>query len=201
MKQMFALCVLLAFCMFLTFAADASQKKKPAVEQHRAGKKHAVKPKKRRHAAAPVQQPEPPKVPKVAANYGKYNFGARALDGRRMQLSDYAGKVVLVNIGAPWCGPCKTEAPGFVSLYQRYHKRGFEVIGVAVQTNESDVRSFIQTYALPWPVAIADSVARVYGTYGLPDNFLFNAQGGLIKRFVGLTREEALQPLIEEALK
>jgi hypothetical protein len=48
---------------------------------------------------------------------------------------------------------------------------------------------------------IADSVARVYGTYGLPDNYLFNKEGALVKRFVGLTREEALVPLIEEALK
>jgi peroxiredoxin len=182
-------------------AAEAGQQKK----KRTAPKRHAVVQKKQAskttHPAPPVKATEKPKAPAVAANYGKYDFSARTLDGKSVQLAGYAGKVVLVSIWAPWCGPCKTEAPGFVSLYERYHKKGFEVIGVAVQTNESDVRSFIQKYSLPWPVVIADSVARVYGTYGLPDNFLFNAQGGLIKRFVGLTREEALQPLIEEALK
>jgi thiol-disulfide isomerase/thioredoxin len=143
----------------------------------------------------------PAAAPAVKANYGKYDFLARTLEGKEVRLADHAGKVVLVNIWAPWCGPCKTEAPGFVRLYEQYHARGFDVIGVAVQTNEADVRSFIQKYSLPWPTVIADSIARVYGTYGLPDNFLFNREGALVKRFVGLTREEALAPLIEEALK
>jgi thiol-disulfide isomerase/thioredoxin len=142
-----------------------------------------------------------PAAPSVKANYGKYDFRARTLQGDEIRLADHAGKVVLVSIWAPWCGPCKTEAPGFVKLYERYHARGFDIIGVAVQTNEADVRTFIQKYSLPWPTVIADSVARVYGTYGLPDNYLFNKEGALVKRFVGLTREEALAPLVEEALK
>ena len=132
--------------------------------------------------------------------YGKYDFTLTTLDGKTLKLSDHVGKVVLVNIWAPWCGPCKMEAPGFSKLYEKYNSKGFEIIGVAVNTNRKDVNEFIRKYKIAWPNGIKDEIATTYGTYGLPDNYLFDVDGKLIKRFIGLTREEALQPLIEEAL-
>ncbi len=138
--------------------------------------------------------------PKPKADYGKYNFSVTTMDGKRISLSDYAGKVVLVNIWAPWCGPCRKEAPGFLNLFKQYHDRGFEVLSVAVQTNETDVRSFIQAYKMTWPVGINDEVAMNYKTYGLPDNYLFKPDGTVAKHFVGYTAEAALKPLIEQLL-
>jgi len=141
------------------------------------------------------------KVSKPSANYGKYEFSYTTLDGKKLRLSDYAGKAVLVNIWAPWCGPCKLETPGFVKVYKEYRDRGFEILSVAVNTNENDVRAFIQKYGVQFPVGINDNVGRQYGTYGIPDNYLFNPDGSLAKRFVGYTKEHALLPLLEEALK
>ncbi|MBI4547987.1 MAG: TlpA family protein disulfide reductase [Ignavibacteriae bacterium] len=135
------------------------------------------------------------------ANYGNYNFSLTTLDGKKIRLADYAGKVVLVNIWAPWCGPCRMEAPGFVKLYSQYKDKGFDILGVAVKTNESDVRLFMEKYNTRWHIGINDEVAEAYGTYGLPDSYLFGPDGSLIKRFIGFAREEALKPLIEEALK
>jgi len=137
----------------------------------------------------------------VAANFGKYEFTLKTLDGRTIQLSDYTGKVVLVNIWAPWCGPCRMETPGFVKLYDQYRKNGFEIIGVAVETNEKDVQAFIGKYNVRWHIGIDDKIARAYGTYGLPDNFLFGPDGKVIKHFVGFTSEETLRSLIEGVLK
>ena len=138
---------------------------------------------------------------KPRADYGKYDFTLTTLEGKSVKLSDYAGKVVLVNIWAPWCGPCKIEMPGFVKLHQKYKAQGFEVVSVAVQTNESAVRSFIEKTPLPWTVGINDDVAIKYGVYGLPDNYVFLPDGMLTKRFVGYTKEEALEPVIQAALK
>ncbi|MBI4546523.1 MAG: redoxin domain-containing protein [Ignavibacteriae bacterium] len=136
----------------------------------------------------------------VAANFGKYEFTLKTLDGRTIRLSDYAGKVVLVNIWAPWCGPCRMETPGFVKLYEQYKVQGFEILSVAVETNEKDVKAFIKKYGVRWSVGMDDEIARAYGTYGLPDNFLFGPDGKVIKHFVGFTQEETLKPLIEQAL-
>lgn len=148
-----------------------------------------------------VASPKKAAVSRVKANYGKYDFSLTSLDGKQVKLSDYAGKVVLVNIWAPWCGPCRIETPGFVKLHEQYRNKGFEILGVAVQTNETDVRSFVARYKVPWPTGINEAVANAYGTYGLPDNYLFNADGTIAKHFFGYTREEVLQPEIEAALK
>lgn len=149
------------------------------------------------------QTPKPSgvKEAKPPANYGKYEFSITTLDGKKLKLSDYAGRIVLVNIWAPWCGPCKLETPGFVKMYDEYKDRGFEILSVAVSTNENDVRTFIQKYGVRFPVGISDSVGKQYGTYGIPDNYLFKPDGSLAKRFHGYTREEALRPVLEDVLK
>jgi len=139
-------------------------------------------------------------VAKVIANYGKYNFGFKTLDGKNIRLSDYSGKVVLVNIWAPWCAPCKIETQGFVKLYEKYHAKGFEILGIAVQTNESDVRSFIEKFKVRWQIGIKDEITKSYATYGIPDSYLFKPDGSLIKEFMGYTSEEALEPLLKENL-
>ncbi len=140
-------------------------------------------------------------VQPVRANYGSFAFSMRSIDGVKIDLSTYGGRVVLVTIWSATCEPCKKEAAGLVRLYAAYHLRGFEIIGVAVQSNETDVRSFIQENSVPWVSGINDSITAAYGMYGLPDHFLFNVDGTLIKHFVGYTREDALKPYIEQALK
>jgi thiol-disulfide isomerase/thioredoxin len=144
------------------------------------------------------QKKSPTKDAKAKADYGKYAFTFSTLEGKKISLADYAGKAVLVNIWAPWCGPCRKEAPGFLRLYKEYKSKGFEILSVAVQTNETDVRSFVSTYAMTWPVGIRDEVAIAYRTYGLPDNYVFGPDGSVAKHFIGFTSEEALRHVLEE---
>ena len=146
------------------------------------------------------RQPKRPAPARINADYGKYEFSVLTLDGKTVHLSDFAGKVVLVNLWAPWCRPCRIETPGFVSLYRKYGARGFRVIGIAVKTTEGDVRSFMQEFGIPWPVALNDDIARAYGTYGLPDSYLFGRDGTLLKRFIGYAKEDALVPILDREL-
>jgi len=133
-------------------------------------------------------------------DYGTYDFAVTTLDGKLVHLSDFSGKVVLVNIWAPWCGPCRAETPGFVQLYKKYHQKGFEIVSVAVSTTEGDVQSFVEKQGIKWNVGLNDDVASQYGTRGIPDNFLFDKDGTLLKRFVGYTRESDIIPLLEKSL-
>lgn len=134
------------------------------------------------------------------AVHGEHDFTLRTIGGKEVRLSDYAGQIVLVNIWAPWCGPCRAETPGFVSLYEKYHQKGFEIIGVAVNTDKSEVRSFISNYNVRWPVGIGEAVAAIFGTTGIPDNYLFGPDGTILKHWVGFTSEEELERAIKQVL-
>ena len=151
-------------------------------------------------AASDAFQAKAKKDPARAPNYGKYDFSYTTLDGKSLRLSEHGGKVVLVNIWAPWCGPCKLEMPGFVNVYKQYRDRGFELLSVAISTNESDVRAFVKKYGVTWPVGIKDEVGRQYKAYGIPDSYLFNPDGSVANHFVGYTTEATLNTAINEAL-
>jgi thiol-disulfide isomerase/thioredoxin len=155
---------------------------------------------KRSHSTKhPAPQTTPAQLPQ--ANYGSYDFSMPSIDGAKIHLASYAGKVVLVDIWSPSCGPCKMETPGFVKLYEKYHTKGLEIIGVAVQSNETEIRSFIQTNSIRWVTGLDDSIIITYGMYGLPDHYLFNATGGLIKHFIGYARDDVVEPYIEKAVQ
>jgi len=136
-------------------------------------------------------------MPKAIANYGRYSFSLRTIDGKTVRLSDYAGKVVLVNIWAPWCEPCKRETEGFAKLYREFHSKGFYIVGIAVQTTEGSVRSFMQSNHVVWSIGIKDEITNLYRAVGLPQSYLFDRDGSLIKEFVGYTAQEALRQQLE----
>jgi cytochrome c-type biogenesis protein len=136
----------------------------------------------------------------VKADYGKFDFEITTLSGKKISLSDYSGKVVLVNIWAPWCGPCRGETPGFVKIYNKYKDKGFEIIGVAVQTNKEDVQDFIYEHKITYNTGISNEVAERYGTFGIPDNYLFTPDGKVFQHFVGFTDEKKLESAIQQIL-
>ncbi|MEK7263741.1 MAG: TlpA disulfide reductase family protein [Bacteroidota bacterium] len=140
------------------------------------------------------------KTSATKANFGNYNFSYSLLNGKNVSLSDFGGKIVLVNIWAPWCGPCKLETPGFVKLYEKYKERGFEIVSVGVSTDEDDVKEFVKKYKITFPVGISDEVGTQYGTRGIPDNFLFSREGKLVKHFSGYTDEKKLEEALTELL-
>jgi cytochrome c biogenesis protein CcmG/thiol:disulfide interchange protein DsbE len=105
------------------------------------------------------------------------------------QLSRLRGQVVLVNVWATWCPPCRMEIPDLSALHRKYAGKGFSVVGVAVDREGPDVvRPFASEHAIPYPVVMGDAelIAGYGGIRAVPTSFLIDKQGRLVKKYVGL---------------
>ncbi len=131
------------------------------------------------------------------------NFSLLNLQGDLVSLSDYKGKVVLVNFFATYCPPCRLEMSDFVELQKEYGPRGFVVLAISVDQNPQIVLPrFAEAMKLNFPVLIATSkVIKDYGNiYGLPVSFLIDRDQKIMKRFMGMVTKDMLVPLIEKGL-
>jgi peroxiredoxin len=116
-------------------------------------------------------------------------FSLKDLNGNKLDLADYKGKVVLLDFWATWCGPCRVEIPGFVELQERYRDQGLAVIGVLHQDEPSNVPEFYKEFKMNYPVAIGDADEKVAGLYGcclgLPTTFVIGRDGRIYAKHEG----------------
>lgn len=121
---------------------------------------------------------------------GKYAplFELKDLDGKKTALSQYRGKVVLLNFWATWCSPCRSEMPSLTDLYSDFKDRGFVVLAVSVDTSERSVKSFVSAEKIGFPVLVdkdKDVYFDQYGIVGIPVSFLIDRNGLIAEKFVG----------------
>ncbi len=117
------------------------------------------------------------------------DFTLKDANGSAVKLSDYRGKVVLLNFWATWCGPCKIEIPWFMEFEQQYKNRGFEVLGVAMDDDGwAAVKPYIAEHKMNYRVVLGnDEVANSYGGIdSLPTTFVINREGEIVDTHVGL---------------
>lgn len=117
------------------------------------------------------------------------NFSLKDANGTPVRLSDYRGKVVLLNFWATWCGPCKLEIPWFMDFEQRYKDRGFAVLGVSMDEDGWEaVKPYIADRKVNYRVVLGDDlVGNLYGGIdSLPTTFLIDRDGRVASVHVGL---------------
>ena len=116
------------------------------------------------------------------------DFTFPGLDGKKVSLSDYKGKVVLVNIWATWCPPCVEEMPSMEKLYRKFKGQNFEILAVSIdEPGLKAVAPFMKKSQLTFPALIdtKGTIKSVYGITGVPESFIIDQQGILIKKIIG----------------
>jgi peroxiredoxin len=135
------------------------------------------------------------------ANLG---FTLKNLDGKPVKLTDYAGKVVLLDFWATWCGPCKVEIPFFIDLYEKYRSRGFEVVGVVVLDDFKRAAPFARQFKMNYTILNSEDREDVDAAYGpmfaLPTTFLIGRDGRICAKHVGLTGKDTFETAIKSLL-
>jgi peroxiredoxin len=116
------------------------------------------------------------------------DFTVPDLSGQVVRLSAYRGRVVLVNVWATWCPPCREEMPSMERLHERLKDRGFVLLAVSQDEGPiAGVKAFVEQMKLTFPVLVDPDgeVGRKYGIWGFPESFLVDRDGRIVERVIG----------------
>lgn len=131
------------------------------------------------------------------------DFSLQDISGKTVRLSDYNGKVIILNFFATWCPPCREEIPDFIELVDTTDKGRFAIIGVSVEKLDEDaVRKFAAAKKINYPVLVDDGfVSKAYGPISsIPTTFIINRNGNIAEKIIGsrtiIEFEGKIRPLL-----
>ena len=126
-----------------------------------------------------------------------------AVDGKKVDLKDFAGKVVLIDFWATWCGPCIGQVPALKKAYNTYHARGFEIIGISLDDKKEDLLEFTRKHEMPWPQYFDgkhwnNEISFRFGINSVPTTWLIDKKGILRSTSVHGDLERSVERLLNE---
>jgi len=145
-------------------------------------------------------------LPKPGDRVSAPEFTLTDISGKSVNLSDFKGKVVILDFWATWCGPCKMEIPHFIDLYKEYKEHGLEIVGVALDRQGiAKVVPFVESKGIEYVSLIGNQ--QVVGLYGgvrsIPTTFVIDREGRIVSKHIGYrdkgTFEKEVVPLLKES--
>lgn len=143
--------------------------------------------------------PPPPLALKAPAP----DWSLRDLTGKEVKLSDFRGKVVVLNFWATWCTPCRMEIPDFIKFHTDYEKQGVVVVGISIDEGGARaVKPFAKAAKINYPILLGtEQVVRKYKIEPIPATFIIDQKGKLVSSHVGLMHygevKDAVAPLLK----
>ncbi|MGQ9799016.1 MAG: TlpA family protein disulfide reductase [Ignavibacterium sp.] len=132
------------------------------------------------------------------------DFKLKTLEGKEVKLSDYRGKIVIIDFWATWCPPCRKGIPELISLQEEF-KKDLVVIGISLdqQNTIKDLKPFIEYYKINYPVVLGnEKVVKDYGgIYAIPTSFIIDQKGNIVDTHIGLVPKTVLVEQIKSLLK
>jgi peroxiredoxin len=132
------------------------------------------------------------------------DFTLDLLGGGQVTLSELRGKVVMINLWASWCGPCRIEMPAIEKVYRAYEDQGFLVLGVnsTFQDSESDAAAFVRELGLTFPILLdrAGAVSRRYQLRALPSTYFVDRKGIIRSAVFGTMNDAFIESKVAELI-
>jgi len=115
------------------------------------------------------------------------DFKETGLDGEELSVANYKGKVVLVDFWATWCGPCVSELPNVLATYEEFHSKGFEIVGISLDSDEQALKTFMERRKVTWRQFYdgkgwQNKLAGQYGIRSIPATFLLDGEGKIVAK-------------------
>jgi len=132
------------------------------------------------------------------------DFVLPTLEGKSLRLSNFEGKVIILDFWATHCPPCRQEIPDFIKLYNKYRDKGLVIIGVSLDSGDVEgLKRFCQNEGVNYPIAIGNyEVTKSYGGIKyIPTTFIIDKNKNIVKKFIGYTSIDVFEREIEKLLK
>jgi thiol-disulfide isomerase/thioredoxin len=129
--------------------------------------------------------------------------GGDSVRGKTVSISDFKGKPLVFNFWAPWCPPCRAEAPELVKVYENYKTKGVQFLAVAIRDSDENIVQFVKDNNFTLPVGIDTDAefAGKYGVSGIPTTFFIDGSGKIIRTNVGAINQIQMSQFVEELLR